>query len=659
MIQSREYLDLAERKKSWGWAPAIALTLAAGLLIIAASDVLARQGLGGGEFLFWTGLAVLIFPPALRLTASRASRRERIAVVVLAGLAFYAVKVMQSPYAFTYADEFIHAFNVTQIQRSGGLFQPNPILQVTPYYPGLEIVTSALVSMGGLSVFSAGVIVIGLARLILMLSLYLFYEQVGGSGRVAGMAALIYASNPNFLFWSSQFSYESLALPLAMMVLFIIARRDRENNQANYRALTLLAVLGILVVVITHHLSSYFLVGFLTIWVILSVLIPLNALYWLGIRSVDRDQQSSYRVAPFFYNGIKFKKTALARIRGPRWLALVALLMAVAWLAVVATNTLSYLFPVLGGALGSVVNIAFGLQSPRLLFTTPTNTSLPLWAQLVALLSVLIALAGAPLGIIKYWQRYRGKGVTLILVLMGLAYFGFLVLRLSPQAWETANRASEFLYLGLAFLLAIGAVELWRQSRFPWIGKIFFTFCVTILVFGGVIAGWPQGLVLQQPSVAQVGSFIIVPEGQSVAQWTLAALGPGNRIGSDPSNARLLLLYGDQVAYSSSTPDIQGILRSPTFPNWQLQELRKYSIGYLVVDKRLVSRDAMTGYFFNPSQAAAVSLNTGGISSNFLNGSQLVDPRDYAKFDQVAGVSRILDSGNIIIYDFIKVPASK
>ena len=83
--------------------------------------------------------------------------------------------------------------------------------------------------------------------------------------------------------------------------------------------------------------------------------------------------------------------------------------------------------------------------------------------------------------------------MTLILVLMGLAYFGFLVLRLSPQAWETANRASEFLYLGLAFLLAIGAVELWRQSRFPWIGKIVFMLCTGILVFGGVIAGWPQG----------------------------------------------------------------------------------------------------------------------------------------------------------------------
>ncbi len=272
---------------------------------------------------------------------------------------------------------------------------------------------------------------------------------------------------------------------------------------------------------------------------------------------------------------------------------------------------------------------------------------------------MLVAAAGVPLGLVKFWQRYRGKGVTLILVLMGLAYFGFLALRLSPQAWETANRASEFLYLGLAFLLAIGAVELWRQSRFPWIGKIVFMLCTGILVFGGVIAGWPQGLDLQQPSLAQVGSFTIVPEGQAVAQWSLAALGPGNRMGADPSNARLLLLYGNQVAYSSSKPDIQDILRTPTFPTWQLQELQKNSIGYLVVDRRLVSRDAMTGYFFNPSRAAAVSLNTGGLTAGFLNGSQLVDPKVSGKFDQVPGVSRILDSGDIIIYDFIKVPVPK
>ncbi len=658
-MQAREYLELTERKKSWGWAPAISLTLAAGLLIIAASDLLARQGLGGGELLFWIGLAVLIMPPALRLTASRASRRERLAIVVLTGLAMYAVKIMQSPFGFTYADEFIHAFNVAQIQRSGGLFQPNPILPVTPYYPGLEILTSALVSMGGLDVFSAGLIVIALARLILMLSLYLFYEQVGGSGRVAGMAALIYASNPNFLFWSSQFSYESLALPLALMVLFIIARRDRENNPANYRALTILAVLGILVVVITHHLSSYFLVGFLTLWAILSVLIPLNALRWLGIRSVDRTRPASYLVAPFFYYGVKFKKTALGRIRGPRWLAPLGILLAGAWLLLVATSTINYLYPVLSRAILSIVNILAGLQSPRLLFSTPTSTSLPVWAQITAILSVVVAAAGVPLGLVKFWQRYRGKGVTLILVLMGVAYFGFLALRLSPQAWETANRASEFLYLGLAFLLAIGAVALWRQSRFPWIGKIVFMLCTTLLVFGGVIAGWPPGLDLQQPSLAQVGSFIIVPEGQAVAQWSLAALGPGNRMGADPSNARLLLLYGNQVVYSSSQPDIQDILRTPTFPTWQLQVLQNNSIAYLVVDRRLVSRDAMTGYFFDPSRAAAISLNTGGLTAGFLNGSQLVDPNVSGKFDHVPGVSRILDSGNIIIYDFIKVPAPK
>jgi hypothetical protein len=388
------------------------------------------------------------------------------------------------------------------------------------------------------------------------------------------------------------------------------------------------------------------------------VLIPLNALRWLGIRSVDRTRPDSYLVAPFFYNGIKFKKTALARIRGPRWLALLAILLSGAWLLLVATNTFGYLFPVLSRAILSIFNIIAGLQSPRLLFSTPTST-LPLWARIVAILSVLIALAGAPLGLVKFWQRYRGKGVTLILVLMGVAYFGFLVLRLSPQAWETANRASEFLYLGLAFLLAIGSVALWHQSRYPWIGKIFFTFCVGILVFGGVIAGWPQGLDLQQPSLAQVGSFIIVPEGQAVAQWSLAALGPGNRMGSDPSNARLLLLYGNQVAYSSSKPDIQDVLRTPTFPKWQLQELQNNSIGYLVVDRRLVSRDAMTGYFFNPSSTAEISLNTGGLKAGFLNGSQLVDPKVSGKFDQVPGVSRILDSGDIIIYDFIKVPAPK
>jgi uncharacterized membrane protein len=53
---------------------------------------------------------------------------------------------------------------------------------------------------------------------------------------------LIYMANPNFLYFDAQFSYESLALPLAILVLYALARR--VDAQANHRiGLTALLVL--------------------------------------------------------------------------------------------------------------------------------------------------------------------------------------------------------------------------------------------------------------------------------------------------------------------------------------------------------------------------------------------------------------------------------
>ena len=64
-------------------------------------------------------------------------------LVILLGLALYAVKVLHSPTGFTHFDEFLHwrsALDVVERQR---LFVPNSLLPISPHYPGLEIVTLA------------------------------------------------------------------------------------------------------------------------------------------------------------------------------------------------------------------------------------------------------------------------------------------------------------------------------------------------------------------------------------------------------------------------------------------------------------------------------------------------------------------------------------
>ncbi len=133
---------------------------------------------------------------------------------------------------------------------------------MTPNYPGLEGATSALMRLTGLSSYGAGIVIVGAARLSLMVALFLLFTRISGSARTAGLGAAIYAGNFNFLFWGAQFSYESLALPLFVVVLMAVAEREAAPREWA-REWAVPIVLGIAAIVVTHHLTSYAVAVFL------------------------------------------------------------------------------------------------------------------------------------------------------------------------------------------------------------------------------------------------------------------------------------------------------------------------------------------------------------------------------------------------------------
>ena len=77
------------------------------------------------------------------------------------------------------------------------------------------------------------------------------------SERLASIAALIYLANPNFLFFDAEFSYESLALPLAVATLALVGVALQSRRGAGRRPLTALAALVGCAVAPTHHITSY------------------------------------------------------------------------------------------------------------------------------------------------------------------------------------------------------------------------------------------------------------------------------------------------------------------------------------------------------------------------------------------------------------------
>jgi hypothetical protein len=67
-------------------------------------------------------------------------------LVLLAGVGLYMIKVMHSPIHFTFYDELLHYRTAANILETGFHFQENPLLPVSPLYPGLENVAVALAS---------------------------------------------------------------------------------------------------------------------------------------------------------------------------------------------------------------------------------------------------------------------------------------------------------------------------------------------------------------------------------------------------------------------------------------------------------------------------------------------------------------------------------
>lgn len=591
-----------EPKGRFGHFGPIVLAAGAGLLVCSIANALARATLAPSPLLYWAGVLLVALPIFYRLTSREASFGERLGLVVVLGLSLYLVKVVRDAPIFTFSDELVHAFNANQIVDRHHLFGANPIITITPHYPGLEGATSALMSLTGLSSFWAGTIVVGAARLTLVVAMFFLFHRLSGSARAAGLGVAIYTGNFNFLFWGAQYSYESLALPLLIVIMMALAERE-SSPRAWAREWGVPIVLGTVAIVITHHLTSYALVVFIA---------ALALGHWL------------LRKAWSWPNPWRF--------------AVLAAALALAWLLLAASSTFGYLSSPLSEAFEAVFNTASGEAPPRGLFQSHGTAipPTPIAARAVALLAVLILAVGLPFGLRKVWPRYRSQPFVILLTLASLGFFGTLALRLAPEAWETGNRASEFLFIGLAFVLAGIGLERWRPKGRPWAGRALLSGCLAIVLVGGAISGWPWDTQLARPLRASAEGRTIVSPPLAMAEWTKEQV-KGGRFAAPIADARLLLDPGGHVALAGSSPDVEDLVENTSLEGWEVPLLRENNLRYVVIDQRELASDGIRGYFFTTDGA--------GFDEGLL-------PESVAtKFDTVPGAKRIYDNGPIAVYD--------
>ncbi len=585
----------------------VGISAALGLLVVAAAFTAGRLGSDSSPWAnrgYWLGQGLILVPVAIRLLSPRVlSSTETVSLITVLTVAEYLVTICYSPAAFTYSDELEHWRSTVDILHTGRLFTPNYVLPISPQYPGLEEVTSALASISGLSVFTCGLIVAGVAHLLFVWVLYVLFREVSGSYRVAGVAVLCYASNSHFVSFDSMFIYQTLALPFLGLTLLAVRRLTMSKSVRERIGWCCLAALVIVGTAMSHHVTSYVLV----VMLVVIALAALIARHW----------------------------------RTAAWAAILAVMSAgavVGWLLLAAPDTWTYLQPFAGSMLQGVRALLSGAHA-----SAPPAAG-PLGDRVLAAAAVVIVSLLLPVGWWRVWRRYRNRPWTIAMAVASVSWYGIVAIRLtSADGMELAGRAATFTFVPVAYIVALavgylaGAVRRWQART---VAMAMLT-VVLAMITNGLANGWPPFWERLPGSYQVAGSERSVePEVVNTAKWTLIQLGPGNRFATDFGAYPVLGSYGDQdpirqVAY---------LYTSPYFTTASAQRASAEALHYIWVDQRMSRSLPAYGQYFPDDPHA-------GRYKHPLPGA------DLTKFDMVdfpgGGVpilDRIYDSGNIIIY---------
>ncbi len=585
----------------------LALIVAAGVFVSSVGYADGRAGLGSnsvpGDRLFWLGQVLILVPVAGRLLSRRhLSNGNTITLIAVVTVAEYLIKVNYSPLGFAFNDEFLHWRNTTNMLSTGQLFEQNYGLPIGTAYPGLEEVTSALVSATGLSVFEAGLIVAGIAHLLFICFLYLAFCVAIRSHRIAGIAVLLYTATPSLTSFNSMFVYETLALAFLGMCIVAGLRSALDKSAAERRRWFIIAVLCVLATVITHHVTSYMLTAFLILVAVASRL------------TGSRNTATRFGI-----------------------LATISATSIILWIATPAgRQTIGYFGPTVSRMFTSLT-----------LFTTSgsteatTNVSSPLPNQALQYVGLLVITVLILLGCWQAWRRYRRHPWIIGMMIGCLGFFGFIAVRLAtPSGQELAGRAATYTYIPVSVVAALALTRLVNSGsarRWGAAATALVLAAVVTLIVDGLANGWPPYWE-RLPGPHQVSSFesSVGPEEIATAYWTQTYLGPGNAFAADAGIYPLLLAYGDQNAQQ----DIAFLYATPTWSPPVYNLTLASGVHYVLTDSRLTQLLPLNGTYF-PGDTTFVT--------------KTIPAANLSKFNHIGGVARVYDDGNINIYDLVSL----
>lgn len=606
-----------------------------GVACVAAADFFSSRGATWSQPLWWIGALAIFAPAAFTMLSAPLTRREAAFILIAVGMALYAVKLVYAPGRFWEFDELLHYPNVEAVLTSHRLFTPNSLLPISPYYPGLETVAAVIVELTGLPIIQAGLVLVGVAHALMVGALFLLLERVAIPPRYAATASLIYLACPAFLYFDSQFAYESLALALTVGCLFALRAAQLEDALPRRRRLEMLGALLMLAVIITHHVTSIALVVILLIWTLGESLAARNARSrWLAAAAENAE-------TPVDTAGEPPERT----LPGSGWVPILGVVALIGWFLAVASATVSYLGPQIASGLAELVRIIRLEETGRTLFQSGGGSSAPLLERVVGIGSVILIIALIPVGFRYLWRRTEYVALSRIFALGSLTYPAVLALHLTRSGWEVGSRATAFVYIPLSLTVAASLRLFTDRAARPTAFRVVSAALAAVLIFaGGIIA--VTSVYSRQPAPYDPGRAWTPYDVESLAaaQWAAGELGPGHRIAADSASGALMGSLGRQIVVASKgKTSISQLFLSPNFGPLETKIAKDGGIGYVVVDRRISGAKPVKGYVFEKWEQSVQPYRS-SVASDTVN-----------KFEQLYNASKVFDSGNIRFFDLSRL----
>lgn len=515
-------------------------------------------------------------------TAAGACRRSslrsrRIAVLIGYGVLTMLPKFLMSVNGPIYFDEYGHFRHVNDMVANTNLLQPNSLIPITRYYPGLEFVTGVLHTLTGLSTWHSGQVVVTAAHCSTLLLVFFLAREMGLADRYCSLAAIIYSLNPSFLYFDTQFAYESLALPLALATV-LLATKSRRAASVRAALARAAAAFGLAIAtMLTHHVSSFVMCSLVAA---VAVLVP--------TRRVSGSAKRAAVAAPYI-------------------VAAGAVGLVLVWSLLIAVSLRSYLLPHFSGTAQQLWNLVTGHRVVRQEAGTTvvvaqshqpfSGSGIPGYERWAGLASPFIAAVGVAGGWWALWQARRDGGwqrgrTAAAPLLLSFAYFGSLPLVFTSGGGEIAHRSWGFSYVGVACLAALGVSSLDRRGLTvrKWRGRVAVVSLAglaAVIAVGNVAQGENLLYRFPGPYLFSTDTRSVTPEAMGLMKWITGHLQPGVGIIGDRTTSEMVEAYThDEVPGPSSAAGLYIYSEGDNVAPGVRQFLKTANFRYFVLDTR-------------------------------------------------------------------------